>query len=205
MAKLILRVPDDWKTLTEQVQRAAGSPAILAGGALRDLYNGKPVKDLDIFVSAYVPSGDEEQNGDFHIKSEVSTFDAIDAHMKELGFLRDNIMPGSVLPDETDLERSIIYKHHREGVLDVNVCLLRIPVSLKSVVERIDFGLCQIGCDCEGRTYATPAFFKDAFGEKFTLLRAAGKERSLARYDRLKDKYVGWPLIDLSNAEAAPC
>src|ERR1035437_7664894 len=45
----VQEIPQDWKDVLARVQGAFPG-AIIAGGALRDLYHGKPVKDVDIFI-----------------------------------------------------------------------------------------------------------------------------------------------------------
>jgi len=44
-----LAVPDAWKKLLHVIQRRFPQ-AQIAGGALRDLWHGKPIKDVDIFI-----------------------------------------------------------------------------------------------------------------------------------------------------------
>src|SRR3569623_1528091 len=45
----IADIPERWQTVLRYVQNVAPD-AVIAGGALRDLDNGRPVKDIDIFV-----------------------------------------------------------------------------------------------------------------------------------------------------------
>jgi len=46
------RLPDSWIKVLDLIQVECPS-AIIAGGALRDLVLGKPVKDVDIFINRY--------------------------------------------------------------------------------------------------------------------------------------------------------
>lgn len=44
-------IPQEWRDLLAALHKAGAPEAIIAGGALRDTYNGRPVKDVDIFLS----------------------------------------------------------------------------------------------------------------------------------------------------------
>src|SRR3546814_3140365 len=46
-----MEIPEKWRELLASV-RSVFPTAIIAGGAMRDLENGKPVKDIDINVEA---------------------------------------------------------------------------------------------------------------------------------------------------------
>ena len=53
---MILDIPKSWRSVLSEIQKHCPS-AVIAGGALRDLYHEVQVKDLDIFIEA----GDSEE------------------------------------------------------------------------------------------------------------------------------------------------
>ena len=42
-------IPSSWRELLGEIREVAPD-AVIAGGALRDRDNGRPIKDLDVFV-----------------------------------------------------------------------------------------------------------------------------------------------------------
>jgi len=79
---------------------------------------------------------------------------------------------------------------------ELNLIQLDRSFNPASIVERVDFGLCQIGFDLMG-VVTTPAYEFDKANQVFTLTRAESVEgvmRSIKRYERLSQKYQGWPL-----------
>src|SRR3546814_3352677 len=54
-----MEIPEKWRELLASV-RSVFPTAIIAGGAMRDLENGTPVKDIDINVEANGPQRTEE-------------------------------------------------------------------------------------------------------------------------------------------------
>lgn len=49
-AYAIDKIPAEWRAVLKALQNAGAPEAMIGGGALRDLYNGRPVKDVDIFL-----------------------------------------------------------------------------------------------------------------------------------------------------------
>lgn len=45
------KIPAEWKHVLATMHALGAPEALIAGGALRDLYNEKPIKDVDIFLS----------------------------------------------------------------------------------------------------------------------------------------------------------
>jgi hypothetical protein len=56
------KCPREWQQLLEAFQKSGAKEAVIAGGAMRDLLNGKPVKDVDIFLKT---RGDQKKNKNF--------------------------------------------------------------------------------------------------------------------------------------------
>lgn len=154
--------------------------AFLAGGALRDLDNGKVIKDLDVFLSA------------------DADMDAIMFAMLDHGYATVG----------TDLSLSEEYGSLGVGVTGIlellNIDSGKPPLNFIRVEEptvtgqinRFDFGICQIAYDGE-RVMKTPAYLLDKASKTFTITRHDdGIDRALRRWERLRQKYVNWQLVN---------
>jgi hypothetical protein len=151
--------------------------AFLAGGALRDLDNGRPVKDYDVFFT-------DDYN--------MSALDDVLAGTYE--YYRQ--CPGAYLDGAANEVNGTFTYNSVEGLPQLNFIQLDKSFNPASIIERVDFGLCQIGGDVLGIT-KTEAYDYDKTNQCFTLTRAEtveGVKRSLRRYMRLKEKYA-WPLF----------
>ncbi len=160
--------------------RARYPSAILAGGALRDLDNNRPVKDLDIFI-----------NEPFHTDTVIPDYEC------------SRWCPGPYIDAAREVECSFLFKPrtfvssgYDAAPPEINIIQLRADFDVIRVVERVDFGLCQIALVGDS-VIRTGLYRKDKRDQMFTLTRAdsvAGVKRSLKRYERLSQKYQGWPL-----------
>lgn len=151
--------------------------AFLAGGALRDLDNGRAVKDLDVFYTDNDPGF------------------ALDEALKKQGYTYHKYCAGDYMHASGEVQDACVWVSSH-GQPDLNLVHLVPSFNPASIIDRVDFGLCQIGCDALGVT-STPAYQYDKEHQCFTLTRAEsveGVERSLKRYARLSRKYPGWRL-----------
>jgi hypothetical protein len=172
---------DQLKLLLAAVDTVDTGPGaiVVAGGSLRDHLHGRQIKDIDVFI-------------------------------------RTDLKPAVVLermqagpfPD-AQLQYDMTYWDDPEvwGVVDLGVhvfgvpataILLKIGETPAKIVERIDFGLCQIGMDKDGYVLVTEAYLKDAMNKTMTLVRCLGQgdyKRSMSRYERLAAKYPNHTLV----------
>jgi hypothetical protein len=167
-----MQIPAAWENALRLIQTYAPS-AVLAGGALRDLDNGKPVKDLDIFVHGY------HEIDTLRLTMRLKqTFDA-----QYLEGTKDVLAAYKVL---NDLECP-----------EINIVHLRAPFTSFQCIERMDFGICQIAYLSNGMVETTAAYDADRRNHTITLMRAddqPGFDWSMRRYERLSKKYP-WPLV----------
>ena len=112
-----------------------------------------------------------------------------------------NGCPGEYMDAAREVRGTQTYRS-LTGLPELNLILLEKEFNPASIIERVDFGLCQIGADPLGVEYSA-AYEFDHANRCFTLTRAEsvdGVRRSLKRYERLKQKYQGGPLrIPLSS------
>lgn len=169
--QMILR--DFWKL---------GRLAVLGGGALRDTFLGRPIKDFDIFVNA--------QDADDYF-----VMDLLRSH----GFSSRVLVTNEAVEylQFTDVS-SVLEAVHPRMPLPLQIIRMHANnESAERMIERLDFGPCQIGMDGLGYFWVTEQFEKDIKAHQFTATRLAAKDvmRSIKRFERLKEKYKGWKLV----------
>jgi hypothetical protein len=171
-----IELPVAWSALLGLLRTVLPS-AYLAGGAIRDFDNGRTVKDFDVFFT----------EGEANI-------DMVEGALMGL-YAYKNGCPGEYMDAAREVMGTQTYRS-LTGLPELNLILLEKEFNPASIIERVDFGLCQIGADPLGVEYSA-AYEFDHANRCFTLTRAEsvdGVRRSLKRYERLKQKYQGWPL-----------
>lgn len=157
-----LTIPDKWVELLKQLQVEDPS-AVLAGGAIRDLYlRKKPIKDLDFFVK------------------------------KPLGFPQFKNQPPEKCYEGSTPYVQDIYYYPDAAPLPINVVVGYGYESTYQLIETFDFGLCQIAFD-GNRIIKTWQFEQDHYRQVMTLYlgerQGHRREASIARFERWRDKY----------------
>jgi hypothetical protein len=180
-----LTVPEAWTTVLDRV-RAVLPSAFLAGGALRDLDNGRPVKDLDVFFT-------EEAYDLTYLEDSLAKLDY---------FYRSSCSAKYMKDAANEVGGTKTYWHcphysNADILPELNLIQLEPSFNPASIIDRVDFGLCQIGADARG-VIKTAAYDYDKANQGFTLTRAdtvEGVVRSIKRHKRLTEKYQGWSLM----------
>ncbi|KQW02224.1 hypothetical protein [Rhizobacter sp. Root1221] len=143
--------------------------AILAGGFLRDLLLDRTPKDIDIFV----PHTGCFQPGTLQLVPMMGAAEYME--QTEVSYIWD--VPGFELP--------------------VQVIMLCPGLDPVDRAKAHDFGICQVWNDGAGLEW-TPAFDKDWSNRTFTLDHCEDQkefDRSMRRYERLQEKFAGFPLV----------
>ncbi len=198
-------IPARWLSALRAVQTKFPE-AVIAGGALRDLANGRDVKDVDIWIKT---RGEETKSlleaaldcpvidiADLSVESQPAT----EGELDDVFNVDFPVTPASVrltnpgeliMPDDAPIQ-----------IIAVNF-----DVTMDSVIERFDFGICKAATD--GRVSVLhPSFLADVERKTFTFLATNRSEtqmdRSLVRYQRLTgDKYAGWTLRGMEPKPAS--
>ncbi|WGD31673.1 hypothetical protein AncyloWKF20_07595 [Ancylobacter sp. WKF20] len=151
--------------------------AYLAGGALRDAWFGRPIKDLDFFVPY------------------MEGHNAIHSALLDAGYTNTVVAAMQYFADDPTVADARLYE--QPGQLPVNVIRLRVFQPCREALNRFDLGFCQIGFD--GRNvHTTNAFAIDEADLTMTLTRCespAQFERTEARAERLREKYREWLFV----------
>lgn len=173
------QIPAAWLDVLRRIQDYAPG-AVLVGGALRDLHNGRPVKDLDIFL----PSRGWE-----------ALLDVIGRGFEPGSVDVTKMIPGEYRGWNPELGSLCTIKV--AGVPEVNLITVKGDCSLEHLVRRCDFGLCQIGTNGDYVMW-TDAYEDDWRQDILTLVRSddqAQFDRSMERYARLTAKYPQHKLV----------
>lgn len=181
------KLPESWLQFLAKVQTQFPE-AVIAGGALRDVQLGKHVKDVDIFV---------QSRGQ---KTRAMLELAVDREARPMN-------PEWVKKyEEQFTELFAVYENlgHDFNGAAFQVIALNMDVTLDTVVDRIDFGICRIAHN--GQNYLiTEEFMLDARNETFTLINAGNRDGSINRFYRLTadyGKYEGWRPINLFQSKS---
>jgi len=175
-----MEIPGKWKEILSKVQTISPD-AIIAGGALRDLDNGKPIKDLDIFV----PLTADFSLGSFY-----------------------NIFGVREIDESSNAEE---YQNNEEvcGVYVYNLPDFDIPVNIIACVphedfmnhqlERFDIGICKIAYN--GKEVIRHHWYNiDREAKSLCIYNTLWLDSSLKRLNRLGEKYQGWAQLNLVPA-----
>jgi hypothetical protein len=176
---VINRIPISWKIILGNVQKVSPN-AIIAGGALRDLDNGRPISDLDIFIPV---AGVDE----FHVVSTAVT--------PLLGCEPDGVAKTGY--KGTTQAHYVCSNRFRTDDIEVNL----VGVLCMDVLERFDFGLCKISYD--GRELVKlPGYMDDVANHTITydsgnpyVFRAT----SMKRVAKIQGKYPGWAYNEVTS------
>ena len=183
-------VPPQWLDVLSLVH-SLSPEALLAGGCIRDLVLGGPVKDLDIFVDA---------SSDDHWSDLCSV----------LQFRHGWCPVTQINADYVASMRSEVAKVVGFRVpgfpLEVQIIGLKTLLYPMDALNRMDFGACQIGMSHHQHVFYTPAAHKDLTERRITMLEpgdATQELRSLRRAERFAEKYRYSDVIVLRTGPSA--
>jgi len=173
----MMQIPAEWKAALTAVQ-AIYPEAVIAGGCLRDLDNGREVKDIDIFV-----------RGDA-----APVLENLHARLLREGYAAEDIDEDSMYPVGERNEVVGFFEMEFEG-LDVPLQIIMVNWDTARICDRFDFGICRIAFDGE-KLIRTPEYEQDKTDRVFRLRRQRDDIEMVAsvhRFARLSRKYEGWP------------
>ena len=173
---MTLSIPPHWTTILNEIKAAGFPEAVVAGGAMRDLYFGKPHKDLDIFIqTGPAPAG---------------LASAINILKREFGSpTAVCTAPCVYMGWNPEVAGFVNFTIHGEDVQIVGIN--RDAFSMAAILRRIDFGICQIGWDGTNIEFTT-AFFTDVANRTFTVNRQDNDNdlsRTYRRFERISARY----------------
>lgn len=176
---------------------------VIAGGAVRDLLLGRPVKDIDIFIGNLDDWFEEcDQEADWNTVAE-SIFEHWHNGASTSSWNKREAAP--VIRTEMNLKPVEGSKYAESflsvvttipGFTEIQLIGTRDPV-VDHILHRFDFTICEAWLDESGRPKVSPAFRHDAAHK---ILRFKGEDglsgravtRSVDHADRLAQKFPGW-------------
>lgn len=176
---LVLPVPAEWVSLLRSLDAEAPGQVFIAGGALRDVDNGIPVKDLDVWF--------------LHQQTRTKAISV----MQGLGAIR--------LSDTTegnsgaDPQRARRLSWHVPLTMpdslkvDLIGCNPDVENGLEGLLQSFDYTICQIGLAPTGRVYTTEAYAEDKAAK--ILRRVREQWSGEDRLTRLQTKFPGWQVV----------
>lgn len=189
-------VPQEWKDVLDAFHRLGSTEAIIAGGALRDLFHERPIKDVDIFLQS---TGGERPNRQLLEK----VFRSLGWKIKRQStYFGEEEFPGPIVTREArgqygwgdTLSESWTVKAGTRGtefnVVFVGKGFMRqmdrtLPFG-HGAISLFDVGLCQIYTDGD-MIFASRAFREDSANCTLTLKRP--NDSSSEHLRRIARKY----------------
>jgi hypothetical protein len=176
-----LMIPEPWLRVLHLVQdQPAWKGSVLAGGALRDLDNGRPVKDVDIFV----PFLDNE--------SALKKLEDVCSRLPEKPLV-DPVEHNSVhcsKPGQPGINHFIFV--HDGWKFEISQRTEQFDY--KSLMCEFDVGLCMIALTPSDEIFRNDAYKKDKANHTLTIVNQTGG-REMDHAERILRKYAGWTII----------
>lgn len=156
----------------------------LAGGALRDIDLGRPIKDVDIFM----PHGNvtRERLADCLL--------SVSAPRYAFGMYVDEVKHNP--KSNSSLSNGMISPSHFKFYMDgwkFEITQKMEPFTQRSIIDSFDLGICMICLDGD-KVYRSPEYNHDAQNQKITIVQQTGG-REEAHAHRLKQKYNEWQIV----------
>lgn len=214
-----MRIPPEMEAIITNLQEIGFKSAIVAGGAPRDIYHNKPIKDIDVYLCE--PSHNsveinwgllperEAQLGDYYplflpylagvntLGADISTTKVSNIHftMKKLGIDGKTNSQGPEEPHITKIWELVAPNQLTMQFMFVDIS----PIEF--IENYFDVGLCMCYYDGNQLHYTTE-FLHDTDNKQFTICGKSLSEQQIARslqehIPRLKTKY-GWTKIELA-------
>jgi hypothetical protein len=205
------KIPVEWTGVLDAFQSAGANEAIIAGGALRDLFNGKAVKDIDIFLR---DRGSQKKNRKFlEAAFAQSGLEVRDQTVYEGGYAVSRKIPAPQVSKDSAVTKGMARTREMQAwrikagpqgteyniiflddSLDRELAQRASPSEQRSIftgglLEAFDIGLCQIACDGK-EIVSTPAYKDDVKHKRITLTNPSTTSEDHLK--RVTDKYAGW-------------
>lgn len=175
-----IQLPPSWIEVIDAIRRYPGwACSTIAGGALRDLDNGRQVKDVDIFVPY---RGDNEE-----------VFKAL-----------STVLPSANI---TEIEHNV-HNASQLGAEGISHFLFEVDgwkfeISQKTeifnhvnLLGSFDIGICMISLSLSNNIYRSSYYNLDKARKQLRVVQATGG-REMEHAERLARKYTDWTIVPL--------
>lgn len=179
-SELTSKIPQEWKDILEAVQ-VYFPQAVIAGGALRDLYHDKPVKDIDIFIPVCCCEENLYADQAFQLDPNFKTI-ATNVYGQE----GNEAMPGFRC-------LYVIYRLTQYSI-PVELIFIQAEEDGKNVSSAFDINICQV--EYNGNWVTTSiAFCLGVETKIITSCNVNRADRQEGRIRRMKDKYPEYMVL----------
>jgi hypothetical protein len=169
--ELLNKIPSCWLDVLKKITSVSGwEKSVIVGGALRDLENGRQIKDVDIFV----PFLDNDT-----------------AAMSLKNFVCGNIPLEEYEPQNNyggiGISRFIFVLNGWKFEITQKINF----IDIQSIYSGFDIGLCMISIDKDNVISRSPEYIKDVRDNTLTIVKLLSQEH----IDRVHEKYSEWKII----------
>lgn len=171
---IIYSIPQEWVDMLVLVQDELPS-AVIAGGALRDLWHDKPIKDVDIFIP---------------MKAEDVDLDAIERKVLSIHPYAELILT-SMYGQRGDIATPgfrNIFTIWRMKVQGIIYELIFIEDMGERMIDVFDISICQIAFDGH-ELHITDEFYRSVKDGVIRVCNTNRADRQVKRLKRVMDKY----------------
>lgn len=176
------------------------APLVIAGGAVRDVLNNRPVKDIDVFMQ--VPDWEHNPLDASELIDDVVA--AVNKLFYTTGVSRDSLIVSDpdCQGDASDVSYDIHSVWHWTCGFNCLPCdIVFIREDPAKCYEAFDFGICQALVSPSYGLRTSRAYQRDALDRKITfLLGDEERERSRIHLSHFLPKYPGWKVSGIAIA-----
>lgn len=206
----INKIPRAWHEMLRTVHAAGAPEALIAGGALRDLYNGRKVHSVDIFVKGTpllhrsfikrvaaacplsITAQRDKKNREVNYKRVIKRLGARDMHQYTAGDPLGCTDTWQIIAGDVTFNIVLLSSELGSGLRDgAKRGGLHIIPPVRQLLERFDIGLCQIAYTGRG-IITSEAYDIDAKNRSLTLKRP--QDTTLSHLGRIVCKYPDYTL-----------
>lgn len=180
-----IEIPEEWLKVLAQVRQSFPN-AIIAGGCLRDLHYGKPIKDVDIFAPIVQDELVHALVAD--VRASLNVTPPAELTSSEENFIEESGRVGqagrtifAVVPLQSP---ALMFKYELI-VGDTDACDINL----------FDFSICQIEYDGEV-VHWTDAYHDTFMTRTIKVMNSRPAERHALRCERMQDKFPGMRIVD---------
>ncbi len=169
------KIPSDWREALLAFQKNGAAEAVIAGGALRDLFNDRAINDVDIFLKT---RGGDRRNKKFIEKSFKKA--GLNLTKPRFGGSYDGSLVFTAGPRHTEFNVTFVENF---------VSTPGHPDFAHALMSAFDIWLCRIAYDGK-KVITTPEYMKDVLGKHIT--RQHTVNSGGGHLDRIVEKYPDW-------------
>lgn len=174
-----MNIPASWKDVLDRLHAGGHPEAFIGGGALRDLDNGKPIKDVDVFLRAAAFHELSNLLPHLLIADCADNREEYEEHFDEVqgiyeGRANDTDPPFNIVVCDGPEDPFLFLMHH---------------------LNRFDLGICRIGWDGRLIRYLRE-YRSDKEARTITVVNPVRPEASRIRAQRIHDRaYQDWTIV----------